>query len=529
MLDNALRDDGRADRVRPVHADPENSGKLTDELVATSEWSDELVAAAGIDIVDAPFVTVGGGMGSFAMADYLRIAGVPARDIRVLTTLDTPWENYAYLTGVSQLPPEYRIRSDSSSMPDNIWGFPSYAVQSAFSARTLRGFVAPIWNVFTENLLSDYWTPLAGQVFRGLEREADRIGYWGCVEHGQVRMVRRRAGGGYFSVLTQERGTHRRVAFRSRFVHLAVGYPSIRFLPELQDYRMRTGDASRFVNAYEPHEHVYDQLVTRPGTVLVRGGGIAASAILHRLMRDREKLGARTRVLHAVRTYVDGPAGPSSFMRRRGGRGWAHQGFNWPKACWGGQLKARLEKLEGEERRRLWELMGGSTTPVRRGWQRELARGREQGYYTTFGGELDHVDPAPEGGLTAYFKPGAAVSAGPIGVDFVIDATGLVGSVTEHRVLSDLLIHSGADRNVLGRIDVAPTFEVRGARTDGGRLYAAGAAVEGSHYAPVDSLLGLQYAAQRVCDDLAAQGYCRRIGPARSVRQWWKWMRNRTP
>ncbi|OLT29373.1 hypothetical protein BJF83_11535 [Nocardiopsis sp. CNR-923] len=178
-------------------------------------------------------------------------------------------------------------------------------------------------------------------------------------------------------------------------------------------------------------------------------------------MRDREKLGARTRILHAVRTYVDGPAGSSPFMRRRGGRGWAHQGFDWPKASWGGQLKARLEKLQGEERRQLWELMGGSTTPIRRGWQRELARGREQGYYSTFGGELDHVDPGPEGGLTAYFKPGAAVSAGPVGVDFIIDATGLVGSVTEHRALSDLLAHSGADRNVLGRIDVAPTFEVR--------------------------------------------------------------------
>ncbi len=37
-------------------------------------------------------------------------------------------------------------------------------------------------------------------------------------------------------------------------------------------------------------------------------------------------------------------------MRRRGGDGWAYQGFNYPKSVWGGQLKAQMRKLEGEER-----------------------------------------------------------------------------------------------------------------------------------------------------------------------------------
>lgn len=504
---------------------------LGPDLLATSIWSDEMVTAAGIPIVDAPFVTIGGGMGSFAMVDYLRIAGVPADDIRVLTTSDYPWENYEYLTGVSQLPPKNRIRSDASSCPDNIWGFPSYAWRAAFGARSVKGFLLPFWNVLTENLLSDYWTPKAGQVFAGLKREADRIDYWRSVAKGQARLVRRRAGGGYFSILTmtEEDSPRRRVAFRSRYVHLAVGYPSIRFLPELQDYRRRYGDSYRFVNSYEPHEHVYHDLVVRPGTVLVRGGGIAASAILQRLLDDREQHGTRTQVVHLLRTHVEGPHGPSRFMRRRGGGGWAYQGFNWPKASWGGQLKVRMEKLEGERRDELWQLLGGSTTPRRRHWQRQLREGREQGHYQTMAGELSHVEPGPDGTLRAYVRHRDTGGLQPLDVNFVIDATGLVGDIAEHRVLGDLLLHSGATRNSHGRLAVTPGFELTGARSGPGRMYAGGATVEGNYYAPADSLLGLQYTALRVCDDVARDGFCRRIGPARSISQWWKWMRRAAP
>ncbi len=53
--------------ARPGHGD------LTDELLATSVWTDELVAAAGIPVIDVPFVSIGGGIGSFVTVDYLRI------------------------------------------------------------------------------------------------------------------------------------------------------------------------------------------------------------------------------------------------------------------------------------------------------------------------------------------------------------------------------------------------------------------------------------------------------------------------
>ena len=147
-------------------------------------------------------------------------------------------------------------------------------------------------------------------VFGNLEREAKRIRYWDMLVKGQVRMVRRRQGGGYFTILTPPPGAAatRRVAFRSNYVHSAIGYPGLKYLPDLQDFRTKMQDFHHVVAAYEDHEHVYNQMRTRPGTVLIRGGGIVASRVLARLMDDREKYGLQTQIVHLFRTYIDGSA-----------------------------------------------------------------------------------------------------------------------------------------------------------------------------------------------------------------------------
>ena len=312
-------------------------------MIDTPVWSDEMVARAGIPIVDIPFVTVGGGIGSFVMVDHLRIAGVPANQLAVLGVNDHPWDTYEYLTRVSQVPRGERLRSDAGSNPDNIWGFPSYAMREAWAAK--KGFVAtatgvkkqstvgaklaPIYNVLTEPILTDYFTPRAGQAFAGMEREAARIGYNQMLRKGLVRMVRRRQGAGYFTILTPAEGTSatKRVAFRSRFVHIAVGYPGLRFLPDLQEYRTRTQDYVHVVNAYEPHEHVYDELVRRPCTVVIRGGGIVASRVLQRIIDDRNLKGAQTNIIHLLRNYLPARHGPSVYEASQGSVRHRHPGL----------------------------------------------------------------------------------------------------------------------------------------------------------------------------------------------------------
>nr|BFE84342.1 hypothetical protein GCM10020093_069430 [Planobispora longispora] len=283
---------------------------------------------AGIPVHDVPLVSVGGGLGSFTLLDVLRICGVPASAMRVLSNSDTPWQTWEYLTRVSQLPPGERIRSDAGARPDNIWGFPSYAVHEAWRDRSPK----LLWQVLVEPVFADFFSPRASTVFATVKREADRIAYGDMLIKGQVRMVRRRDGGGYFTLLTPPPGTSpaKRVAIRSQYVHLAVGYPGLKFLEDLQCFRETYNDYHRVVNAYEPHEHVYEFLKTRPGTVVVRGAGIVASRVLQRLMDDRARYGLQTRIVHLFRTYVTGPHGRGPLMRRKGGDGWAYQAFTFP-------------------------------------------------------------------------------------------------------------------------------------------------------------------------------------------------------
>jgi len=502
-------------------------GDLTPQLLDSPWWTDDLVAQAGIPVTDVPFVSVGGGIGSFVLVDLLRIAGVEPSSMRVLTGADYPWQQYEYLTRCSQIPLTERIRSDSTSIPDNIWGFPSLAMRELWREKTLK----PAWNVLTEPILADYWTPKLGSIFEGMAKEAARIGWTSMVLPGQVRMVRRRRGGGYFVLLTPPEGaaTTRRVAVRARFVHLAVGYPGVKFLPDLQTYRAQYEDTFRVVNAYEPHEHVYDELIARPGTVVVRGSGIVASRVLQRLIDDRDRHGAQTTILHIFRTYVSGSHGGSVFSRRKGAHGWAHQGFNYPKSAWGGQHWNQCRALEGAERAAFYAKIGGTNTPRRRTWLRQLARGRKEGWYRTFTGTVEQVRPGPGGTVVSRLAETATGSVYDVPASFIIDCTGLEAGVREHRVMADLLDHGGAGLGPLGRLDVDRQFTVRGTESEPGRVYATGSMTLGGYFCGVDTFLGLQLAAVDIVDDLARQGFGRRIGVARSVSQWWRRMRWREP
>lgn len=483
-----------------------------------------MVAAAGIPIFDAPLVSVGGGLGSFTLVDVLRIQGAPPSAIRVVSLSDQPWQTWQYLTRVSQLPAHERIRSDAGARPDNIWGFPSYAMHEAWRERSPK----LVWQVLTEPVLSDFFSPRAGTVFSTVQREAERISYPDMLAKGQVRMVRRRGGGGYFTVLTPPAGTMptKRVAIRSRYVHLAVGYPGLKFLDDLQEFRAAYNDYHRVVNAYESHEHVYEFLKTRPGVVIVRGAGIVASRVLQRLMDDRERYGLQTQIVQMFRTFVTGPHGPSLWMRRKGGDGWAYQAFTLPKSAFGGQLKAQFRRREGQDRAQLAKTVGGTTTPRLRHWQRQMGEGRRGGWYHAVQAVVDKVEPTPDGRLVSYTSS-ADGTRNRVVSDFIIDCTGLEADMAEHRVLADLLEHGGARRNGAGRLTVGHSFEVVGAESGDGALYASGAATAGNHFPAVDSFLGMQTAALDIAADLARRGFVKRLGPVRSTRQWLKWAAGR--
>jgi hypothetical protein len=152
--------------------------------------------------------------------------------------------------------------------------------------------------------------------------------------------------------------------------------------------------------------------------------------------------------------------------------------------------------------------------------------GRTAGWYRTMAGTVEQM-MLTDGMVVSR----VATRTGTVDVaaDYVIDCTGLEADIAEHRVVADLLEHSGAGRNPLGRLDVERSFEVRGAASGDGVLYASGSATLGGYFPGVDTFLGLQIAAQEITDDLGRRGFCRRIGPVRSSTQWLRWVLGRQP
>lgn len=479
-------------------------------LRSAPTWSDEAVAAAGLAIRDTPFVSVGGGLASFVLVDMLRVSGVPLADVAVVSPQRFPYENLRHLARASQIRDADPLRSDSMSRVDNVWGFPGYAVERAFAERSL----GPLWTVLTEPILAEFYNPTPAQVCQGIDREAERIGWHAMRVAGRAATVRRRRGGDYF-VLVRPPGDAP-FALRARYVHLGVGYPALRYAPVFTAYRVRYGELFHVVNAYEPHEHVYEVLKRRGGTVVIRGAGIVASRVLQRLVNDNDRAARPVRILHLFRPGAD----------RASADGWRYQPFNFPRAAGAGQLHQRLLKLDDRERASLICELGVATTARRRLWQRQLRRAQRDGVYQAVRSEVRQMAPRADKALLTMDGPDGRRS---IEADYVIDCTGLEPDIRRSPVLADLLAFGGATTSPLCGLDVGRYFEVRGTRSEPGRVYASGVVARGAHVAPVDSFFGFTHAALRICDDLASQGFCPRLGTRLSVRGWLKWAANKTP
>jgi hypothetical protein len=474
-------------------------------LRATPVWRDDDVAH--LPVCDAPIVTVGGGLASLALVHTLRVAGVPARDITVVSPSADPTDSFRRLARAGQLGEQQRLRSDSATRMDSMWGFPGYAAEESAARRSIR----PLWRVFAEPVGAEVFTPVSGHVYLGIAAEAERLGWTSMLLRGRVSMVRPRREGGFFSLVDDD-GQCCSV-IRSRYVHLGLGYAGLRLTEELARYRAQHGDGFSCVNAYEPHDHVYRSLARTGGTVVVRGAGITASRIIERLTEVRDRSGRDVHIVHVVRT----PA--------------RHQPFNFPKAALGGQFATQIAQAHDDVRRGdLITSLAGPTTARRRHWQTQLRRGRTDGFYRLLMGTITDLAPAPDGGVRLRVADAQTPELhGELHAAFLIDCTGLLPDVAAHPVLDDLVRVRLARANEHGRLAVDENFEIREARNSAARMFATGAMTFGSRVGPVDSFWGLQAGALWVSDELARLGFCDRIGICRSVDGWWRWLRGRAP
>jgi pSer/pThr/pTyr-binding forkhead associated (FHA) protein len=496
------------------------------------------LASTGLPVQQTSYLAIGGGLGSFIWVDNLVIYGAEPGQIVALGIDAEPYARYRRLCRNSQIPEHERLRSNSDSCPDNIWGWPGYAVREIWADLRHARLGAALkrgWQIFGEPTVAETYTPRAGDVFRSIDVEAERIGWRKIWRYGRVRAIRK-TDDGRFVVAYSQSGSGRsggpdHQLILASFVQIATGYPSIQFLPDLQDYRQRTQDFRSIVNAYEEHEHVYAHLLRHGGVVLLRGRGIVASRIIqriHELRAHNPQIG----ILHLMRT--PNPQGNRYGRAQRNvADHFEFQPFNWPKACWGGDLRAVLEAAPQSQRDQLLNDWGGTTTASRADWQKIVADGLREGWYQIEFGDVEKVerDQQQRKVITYIRGRGLVQNRIELPADYIIDATGLDAKVKSNPLLAELVDQYRLELNGKGRLMVANDFEVPGMRNGAGRMYAAGAITLGGPYAPVDSFLGLQFAAQQSIDALCALRApgLRRLNGLRSLAQWLRWARRVQP
>jgi hypothetical protein len=345
----------------------------------------------------------------------------------------------------------------------------------------------------------------------------------------RVRTVRKTDDGRYAIAYSLSSSKSRDHGFLIvRFIHVATGYPKLKFLEDLQIYRSQTGDFTSVVNAYENHTHVYEHLEQNGGVVLIRGRGIVASRIIQRIYEVRQRSQKDIGIIHLMRSEVT-KGKKFGVAQRRVENNFEFQPFNWPKACWGGELRVKLEGAKPEKRKNLLQEWGGTTTASRYDWRKIIQQAKSDKWYRAEFGKVTMVEPHQGNGIITHIStefPQLALVA-----DFIIDATGLEASVEKSPLIYDFVNKYNLQLNVLQRLTVSNDFEVIGMGNKLGRMYACGAITFGGPYAAVDSFLGLQYTALRSVDNLCklkAPGI-KYLNGFSSIGQWWKWATNQSP
>ena len=502
------------------------------------------IKGSGIPVEEVDYVALGGGLGSFVWVDHLRVYGIVTNRIRAIGVDPEPHAKYERLCRNSQIPRHERLRSNSPSTPDNIWGFPGYASREAW--RDLKGGkydgLKYIFQVFGEPTLAESYTPQAGDVFASIEAEAKRIGWKDIWTAGRILKVRKTSDGRYavaFRVPAEHaRGGPRNKIIISAHIHIALGYPASRYLDDLQNFKREHPTSYQVINAYEQHDEIYDNLQENGGIVLVRGRGIVASRILQRIWEAR-KINPNIRALHVMRSRIT-KGREYDLARRHAEHDIEYQPFNWPKACWGGTLRERLEFADPAERTKLMKTWGGTTTADRSDWDAIIAEGKKDGWYRPFFGKVKSIELADGKIATSLEFADGFKEAVQLDADYVVDCTGLLADLEANPVLRDLIDTYNLERNgisgnaaeqQLSGLKVSNNFEIEGLRNQSARAYAAGVVTLNGPYAAVDSFLGLQYAALRSVDELAANKApaLSHFGPLRSAKQWLKWCRNAAP
>lgn len=474
--------------------------------------SDEQLAAQRIPVSRVRLATIGGGLGSFALVDRLRIAGLPADDIAVISAHQAPGAAFFARCTALGLDDDSRLRSESAARIDNLWGFPGYAGHEARRTRSPR----PLLDLLLEGASGGY-RPSVGLVRDSLDREAARIGWHDMTTGAPADYLFKRDGGGYFAI---SHDSGQLTAIHCDHVHVALGAPGARVTPEVAAYRAEFPDSTRLTTAYDDNDAALGTLAKRGGDVIVRGAGEAALLLLERLVAARARHGRDLHIWHVTRSWPDGSAGG------RGPLGFRHQALDFPRSAYAGSLRDELAALDDDDRAETIEQLAAPSVRPRHRGPDPLEVARDEGWYDAVVGEVETLSEK-DGRISAAVRLQNGKRMSVTG-DHFFDAVGLETDAGAHPLVADLLAFSPVSTHRLGGLRVDERWVVEGGGSGDGLMFATGATARGAHLGPADSFLGLQQAALAIADTLAEAGVGAPLTPLRSARGWFHWIGGRS-
>jgi len=478
---------------------------------------------SGIALEKKMFVSLGGGIGSFCWVDSLRIHAVAAADIAVIAHHGRPYQQFKQYCDRSGLSPQDRLRSDSGARPDNFWGFPGYAVDEWWD--NLRhgqwhaaGKVA--WQIFTEPLLADFYTPTAGRLYASIEREMQRIDWESMVRPGSALFIRQLNDDGY-AIFYRTPGRQVRIML-AKIVHLALGHTvkQANYLP--------TKAPDQVLSGYNLQADFFRCVEETQASVMVVGRGIVAARIIERLLPKAAQQPERA-IISLFRSPL-GETADSRQIEQASFAGWRLQPFNWPRSTFGGPLMETLQSVPPTARRQLAKTWSAASTPPRTQWLRELQKAAVARRYRTLYGQIAHIEQ--QGARLAIQitpSPPATSDAVTIQADYLVDCSGFDDQVAHHFIYTDLMTTYQLPTTPAGSLQVNAYFEIETLSSNAGKIIVSGSGAAGNHYGPVDSFLGHQYAAVKTIESLSTLPWTklRPLNLVRSLRGWLQWILNR--
>jgi len=411
---------------------------------------------------DSTIAVVGDGFGSLIVYATAIYAGFRPEDITIFGTNGSPVSTY--LTFVSNLGQTVlRSESESHFLPAD---WPTFAELDAWSRKSLAPLARSVrrrYNPGVTDILAEAQV-VAGALGWEERRFPSRVGW-----------LQRANGTTPHFVLYDEQAN---VAGRAKHVMLALGHGPLSFPPLLASARADPALADRIVQAYEP------KVYASGGRYVVVGAGIAS-------------VNEWVNVLDAGGKAISLLRSPTP----------DEQDLNTPRCLFEALGIDAFQQLTFDERISFLGKILKGTSPRRRSWEATINEARRTGRFDELMGEIDHVEPGPEG-LRIHISTRDGSDPGSLDVTGVVCGTGFIRSILVLPLIRRLVEFYGLPVKE-GRLVLMSNCGIPGLDLEGSRLCMMG--LLANNVIPHgDTIAGLKYIGRRFVGDCAlAEGVSR--------------------